>query len=524
MSEHKKTAIAVMRSLKHLEYPRNAMGVKNASRMPRPFKDLARWVPIRDRVIFWNIAPGDYVRQRSGKYFSRLSVPGSASPSRSELRVRGEGVVDQVDRTHNKVFLRVEDDDENPRLNKLAPALKRQLTSRQVETNGEKSFTPNFTKIARAIHYSNLEVRIPNEVLPEEVVKAAAGQPIYARAITKRHLGYDRRGGHFAWERIAAYRHPVTKQKHKIKLPWPKRERKARDFKKFTTGRNDVLEESWVPWDARDPVFSLPEMLTTTGRVWSTPESEVGAARARIFWEAYKNAIRRASRVNAAHPKNADAYIGYKKDANWARRLMAKPPPSAQPPLPAEKVNLRNKLLAAWAAEPERKDHIEVEGGRAFAAQDYLRLAPVYGPFSDKHWAGFDEREAWTSLAEARHLPTGTLLQRPSKAQIDAYPIEVLMHRELTQRPVLHAAHRQRRGHKLMRQEQAELAEAEAEAEADEDEYAAAAEEDEFDADDAHDGEWVDEEDTMPRTRTGKLIPKFTPEEQRMNSLRNLRL
>lgn len=509
-----------LRSLKHLEWP--TTGVKAASRIPRIFKQESRWVPVRNRVIFWNIVPGDYVRQNQGKLLSRLSLPGVQDPSRSELRVRGEGLVDQIDRVHNKVFLRVEEDPDNPSLHKLAPFLKRQNTSRRVDPSGDKGFGPNWTKVARALHYSNLQVRIPNEVLPEEVVKAAKGQPIYAIKMKKRHVGYDRFAGHFAWERIATYKHPETKQKHKIKLPWPKRQRKAREFKKFTTGRNEVLEESWIPWDPRDPILALPEMNTITGRVWSTPESEISAARARIFWEAYKQAVARAAKVETEHPRLAEAYIGFKKDNDWARRLIARPPPSAQQPLPAEKVNLRNKALAAWAADPVRRDHVEVEGGRSFAPQDYLYLAPLTGPLSQTHWTGFDAA-GWSTPGESRQLPTGMLLQRPSKAQLDAFPLELLMHRELTGRPVMHPNHRLRRGKQLLRQEQAEQAELEQ------------LEEEEDMGVEGQEDEWVDEEDVqeedvsepkpnVPRFRNGKPVPAFTPQEQRMNSLRNLRL
>lgn len=84
----------VLRNLDHLwQGTRN----KFANKMtPSHARTTPPFVPRKDRIAFWNIVPGDYVRVRNG----------AIGHDENGHKIRGEGIVASIDRTTNRVWLR----------------------------------------------------------------------------------------------------------------------------------------------------------------------------------------------------------------------------------------------------------------------------------------------------------------------------------------------------------------------------------------------------------------------------------
>lgn len=137
-------------------------------------------------------------------------------------------------------------------------------------------------------------------------------------------------------------------------------------------------------------------------------------------------AASKASEV-AVEPKGAGMYAGFAQSR-------AKPPAVAQPPTPAETVVHRRKEVAEWAADPDVRAHTEA-GGRSFAADDYLDLAPAVGPAAGGDWRLPVESKAEGAAASPveRDARTGRFAKGSlTRAQLDAMPIELLMRSELS--------------------------------------------------------------------------------------------
>lgn len=84
----------VLRSLDHMWQGTNNKFVNKLRptyAMPTP-----TYVPPKDRIAFWNIVPGDVVRVRSG----------AVAHDEHGQKIRGEGIVQSIDRTTNRVYLR----------------------------------------------------------------------------------------------------------------------------------------------------------------------------------------------------------------------------------------------------------------------------------------------------------------------------------------------------------------------------------------------------------------------------------
>jgi hypothetical protein len=88
---------------------------------------------------------------------------------------------------------------------------------------------------------------------------------------------------------------------------------------------------------------------------------------------------------------------------------------------------MANEARASWVAAPEVAQHI-TNGGRTFATDDYLALCPADGPVSAA-WRALPERTP--AAAGARDENGRRLGARAGADEVDAWPLELLMQREL---------------------------------------------------------------------------------------------
>lgn len=87
---------------------------------------------------------------------------------------------------------------------------------------------------------------------------------------------------------------------------------------------------------------------------------------------------------------------------------------------------MANEARAAWVAEPDVGTHI-AEGGRTFATDDYLALCPSDGPISSS-WSALPEK---TPANAGARDESGVRLGAAGLDEVDAWPVELLMQREL---------------------------------------------------------------------------------------------
>lgn len=177
---------------------------------------------------------------------------------------------------------------------------------------------------------------------------------------------------------------------------------------------NTVTKETWAPWIPEDPV------LLPAPRMRTTPASEAIAAERYMQWEAQR--VKAAAKHDSSTlqaPSPAHTYEGFKvKDS-------VRPPPIAQAPMPAERINIERERLASFVADPATREHI-ANGGQVFAASDYLDAAPLFGLTANEDPVSLaDETSGLTRDDDGR------LVGRLGKADADSMPIELLMTDEL---------------------------------------------------------------------------------------------
>ena len=87
----------VLRSLDHMWQGTNNKFINKLR--PTHAAPTPPYVPPKDRIAFWNIVPGDVVKLRSG----------AVAHDENGRKIRGEGIVQSIDRTTNRVLLRALD-------------------------------------------------------------------------------------------------------------------------------------------------------------------------------------------------------------------------------------------------------------------------------------------------------------------------------------------------------------------------------------------------------------------------------
>ncbi|WFD29417.1 hypothetical protein MSPP1_000426 [Malassezia sp. CBS 17886] len=381
----------VLRSLDHLWMNTNT----KFSRRLRPtyMQSPPAYVAPKDRIRFWNIAPGDVVKLRSG----------AVGHDEHSKPIRGEGIVTRVDRTTNRVWLRDANDEV-----RLAPRNIKHAVPRMVDPSAgeEKGYSGNVTEVPRPVHYSKVMLKVPNTQQ-------------YASRIVRSKPYWDKAKGMFVWKRFAIVK--ATSEEavragealKKVEVPWPKFPTKRRLFKADLADARLVQEETWVPWVPEDPV------LLPAPRQRATPAGEADAAERRAQWAARREAKLAEANAPLATPLGAQTYEGFRP------KIRICPPPIAQPPTAAETLARERARLADFVQSDAVRAHVE-QGGQVFAACDYLDVAPLTGPAAGGDWGALEGTQT-----RGDRRADGRLAQRPSKQEVDAMPLELLMTNDL---------------------------------------------------------------------------------------------
>lgn len=112
------------------------------------------FVQPHDRIPYWNIVPGDEVLVKKG--WVKKEEDGKV------VHKRYQGVVSSIDRERNLVYLRPHDSAPD---DSLVPKHKKSLSPSP--TNPEdlsEGFQPNMVWIPKPIHYSNLQLKLPEDL------------------------------------------------------------------------------------------------------------------------------------------------------------------------------------------------------------------------------------------------------------------------------------------------------------------------------------------------------------------------
>ncbi|PWN29836.1 hypothetical protein BDZ90DRAFT_230674 [Jaminaea rosea] len=418
------TRSGVTRNFAHLKPPKPSSKF-DAKSIPSNLREPQHFVHPQDRIPFWNLAPGDEVKLRTGRVGQDLGFD-------PREKLRGEGIVQSVDKKRNVLYL-TDTDAKNPR----APKSLKHIPSRMMDENEpEKGREGNVVEVPRAVHYSNLVLRIP----PGEGDKNAP--PRYAYRLERRNVHYNRHLRRWMWQRIAVVKE-ADGTTSRIEVPWPEPERPRPQNRAELTKRDVVEEETWLPWSPFDPVLLNPE------RPWASPISE-----AQVEVRRKEMAQRAAEAKRAADLERGEGakrrmgvYAGFAERNK--RQGYRKATPVPQPPTASEILALAGQKRADWVAG-EASTHIE-NGGRSFAPSDYLDLAPREGPAAG-NWtlpvdteaekrgagyaAGFYRRDEATGrlvapFPEGKEDGPSSPALRLSRAHLDSLPIELLMRDDL---------------------------------------------------------------------------------------------
>jgi large subunit ribosomal protein L24 len=391
------TTTTVLRSLRHLERPTKHAKFFQAGK-PSQAGGSKRFVQPRDRVPFWNIVPGDIVKLNTGNVARQFGL----DPNE---KVRGEGRVISVDREKNTVLL-ANLNEEHP----LVPHNTAHNTPRLLDPNKpERGFGPTTYTVPRPIHYSNLTLKIPDL------------EDTYALRIIKKNLHFHKASKMWRWQRYAVIRNRDGINE-KIEVPWPKTRKTAPPPKPDASGRRDVEEETWLPWAPSDPIHLLPKPPRNSAHSVSDVVERLAALE--------------VARV-AKEQESADLYKGTSQGRypGFQTKKLFTPPPVPQEPSAAEVLALAKKSMSLWASS--QQDHAS-QGGRSFAASDYLSLAPQVGPVAGGSWQ-LPIADALVGTESFERDPhTGTLLSvqqqqgLTSKVHLDSMPVELLMKEELS--------------------------------------------------------------------------------------------
>lgn len=386
------TSRRVLRSLDHMWMGTNDKFIRKVR--PSYVQAPVPYVHPKDRIAFWNIVPGDVVKLRSG----------AVGHDEANRPIRGEGIVTSVDRTSNRLWLRDVDDN-----NKRAPKNVKHVIPRLVdpEAGPEKGFSPNIQSVPRPVHYSKVMLKVPNS-------------DQYASRIERSKPFYDKRKHMFCWKRFAVVKATTEeairagRSVERIEIPWPKMPERRRPFNETHADAQLVQEETFVPWVPEDPVLLLSKKPRTTSA------NEAIAQERRAHWEAQLEKKRAEHTASNAAPPGANTYQGFQVKES------VRPPPIAQAPRVSELLHIEENRLTEFVHDEAVQSHL-ANGGNVFAASDYLDVAPRVGPAAGGNWAALG-----TASTGAERDAAGRLIYAPSKREVDAMPIELLMTDDLT--------------------------------------------------------------------------------------------
>jgi len=401
----------IIRHLRHIQPTPKGPGGKFANKSNTFAKHMPKFVQPKDRIAFWNIAPGDEVLVTVGgrKVIDEATGKGKKVPY--------EGIVGSVDRERNLVWLRAEadskDDSHIPRnIKHLLPRLK------DPEKGVEGGFSPNTAYVVRPVHYSNLKLKLPADLnLPKDVEKELdlkAG--VYASRIANTMPSYDRRAGYFSWKRFAVVQSPKGGVL-KIEVPWKTIDSREKLRRINHAMLKTVDSETWIPWNPSDPFRIL------SGKSWTSPQALERFLRSQIQSQKDQKVHNNKSKITE-QGEISDREGTY---AGFATRGV-KPPLLPQAPTPAEQIWQARTDRSEWLNSAPVRQRLQ-KGGKTFAAIDYLNITPKEGPLSSQ----------WRSLPLVlegevkRQDSTGEFeSDGVSKREVDSWPIELLMEKDLT--------------------------------------------------------------------------------------------
>lgn len=428
------TTSRVLRHLRHIQPRTKVPGGKFANRQPSFARSEPKYVQPKDRIAFWNIAPGDEVRVTVGCKKVLDEKTGA------KVRIPWEGIVATVDRERNLVWLRAGPKDEKEEripknIKHLLPRLK------DPEKGEEGGYSPNTAYMARPIHYSNLQLKLPADLkLPKDVDKELnVKDGVYASKIVRTKASYDPQHGHFVWKRFAVVQ--GSQGVLNVEVPWKTiegRERIRRD--NHATSRT-VDDETWIPWHPMDPIKLLPRRARTSPQAILRAEQSARQSRA-------DNKDWRKSQPPEALATEQARQGTY---AGFAPKRAVKPTPTPQPPTPAELVYMARGDAHSWSSQPSIVEYVQ-SGGKTFSALDYLDMTPIEGP-ADSKWgklpAVLEQGSPWRQSQSAGPL---------SRMDIDSWPIELLMKDDLTNANGLRSRMRRwNRRQEVLKSQRAEL-------------------------------------------------------------------
>ncbi|KZT62151.1 hypothetical protein CALCODRAFT_479347 [Calocera cornea HHB12733] len=193
--------------------------VMKVKHMHRP-----KWVNPKDRIKWWNIAPGDKVRMISGK---------------DEFRKKDRLEVLEVDREKNWLYL------------KDGPQLTRHVANLMNEPD-----MPKYNLEPMPVHYSNVQLYIGDfefPPLPDETEPRVL--PVYATRVQRTTPTYVKAIGRYVFRRYAAATYPALPPKYdengnrvRIEIPWPQFVgREPADPGPQDTTAEEALKLTWVP-------------------------------------------------------------------------------------------------------------------------------------------------------------------------------------------------------------------------------------------------------------------------------------
>lgn len=425
-----------IRHLRHMLPPAGSSAIGEGkfarARVPRHGGNgLPAYVQPKDRIPYWNIAPGDEVIVKRGSFTDK---DGEKKPY--------AGIVSAVDRERNRLWLRAADGASIEQTAQIPTAFRHTVPRLVDPDNPSKGYTSNITLFPRSVHYSNVSLKLPADLQLPPDVTLDLKKGVYASRLTRSGVTYDRKRGTFFWKRYAIV--PTVDQGTvRVHVPWKKTEGSQRVRRNNASVNHVVDRETWVPWLPTDPVFvsaMAGKGLGSFGRGFRTsPWSEARWSKAREAWEQMHGS------EEARQRQRGLLLVG-----SLARRSV-KAPPVAQAPSPSEQVAMVNERRAEWNTGID-----EEIASASFAESDYLDLAPAEGPLSSSETRALplvaaSSASAETALLGERDSKTGRLLRTHTadKRTVDTWPIELLMKDDLTNENGLKARTRRWRQNQL---------------------------------------------------------------------------
>ncbi|UZJ51885.1 hypothetical protein CBS101457_001205 [Exobasidium rhododendri] len=415
------TISGALRSLRHVQPLPKVKGGKFANKSNTFARTSPNFVQPKDRVAFWNIAPGDEVIVTVGARKVKNEESGEVE------KIPYEGIVGSIDRERNLVWLRAaadaKDESRIPRnIKHILPRLK------DPDKGIEAGYSPNTAYVVRPVHYSNLKLKLPSDLnLPKDVsAELNLKSGVYASRITRSKVHYNNRLGMYEWKRFAVVQSPKGGVL-KIEVPWRKPEAREKERRTNQTLLKTVDSETWIPWHPSDPFRILSQ------RSWTSPQA-LKRFHASQRQSTRDTKVQDEKKQIAAEAAPADREGTY---AGFAIRGV-KAPALPQAPTPAEQLWQAREDRSHWLHTPPVLTRQQA-GGKAFAAMDYLHISPQEGPSSSLWNALPIVSESGNTKRETR---TGEL-ESVSKREVDGWPIELLMENDLTNKMGL--KHRMRR-------------------------------------------------------------------------------